>query len=375
MAPRTDRHRTRPIETPAPDADTTCGPRCATSMVARRLASPHRGRIYDCSRFDATRRRRGTPTKAPCRGRGGVRATVAGGASSRASAAPPLRCGPAGDPPPATVDGQLWPEARFRPGTDRHRPPPVPRRSRRCRLPPGRTDRFKWTTWRSPYTRFLSLRTYRGGPPGAGCNVARLRPPTVHHDGARCPRARCTRWPHVPEIAETELGSRSRLLAGPPRCRVRPAGGTGPMVHRAHDAPVRPDRAPRPDIALHHRRRHARSRPRARPAARDAKARTLDFSSKQRRRRRCTVYWGQPPPTTSGPCNVYWGQPPRTGDRPPSETVQRGTIAHPSGGRPRRRVSDPGSGVAHPVFFPAGRLDPTDQCNVAMHRRKQCHVA
>ena len=35
----------------------------------------------------------------------GVRATTAGGASSRAGAAPPLRCGPAGDPPPAAVDG------------------------------------------------------------------------------------------------------------------------------------------------------------------------------------------------------------------------------------------------------------------------------
>lgn len=57
MASRTDRHRTRPIAAPAPDADTTCGPRCATSMGARRLASPHRGRIYDCSRFDATPRR------------------------------------------------------------------------------------------------------------------------------------------------------------------------------------------------------------------------------------------------------------------------------------------------------------------------------
>ena len=202
-------------------------------------------------------------------------------------------------------------------------------------------------------TRLLSLRTSGDGPSGAGCNVARSLPPTVHHDGARCRRARCTRYPHVPEIAETELGSRSRLLAGPPRCRVRPAGGTGPMVHRAHHAPVRPDSAPRPDVALHHRRRHARSRPRARTAARDAKARTLDFSSKQRRRRRCTVDWGQPPLASSGQCNVYWGQPPRRGDRPPSETVQRDTIAHPSGGRPRRRVSDPGSGVAHPVCFPA----------------------
>ena len=129
MAPRTDRHRTRPITAPAPDADTTCGPRCATSMVARRLASPHRGRIYDCSRFDATPRRprqhaaleERHADQGPCGGRGGMRATAAGGASSRASAAPPLRCGRAGDPPPAAVDRQLWPEARFRPGTDRHR--------------------------------------------------------------------------------------------------------------------------------------------------------------------------------------------------------------------------------------------------------------
>ena len=152
MAPRTDRHRTRPITAPAPDADTTCGPRCATSMVARRLASPHRGRIYDCSRFDATPRRprqhaaleERHADQGPCGGRGGMRATAAGGASSRASAAPPLRCGPAGDPPPAAVDRQLWPEARFRPGTDRHRPPSVPRRSRRCRLPPpGSNDQLQ----------------------------------------------------------------------------------------------------------------------------------------------------------------------------------------------------------------------------------------
>ena len=54
-----------------------------------------------------------------CRRACGVRATAAGGASSRATAAPPLRCGPAGDPPPAAVDGQLWPEPHFRPGTDR----------------------------------------------------------------------------------------------------------------------------------------------------------------------------------------------------------------------------------------------------------------
>ena len=141
-------------------------------------------------------------------------------------------------------------------------------------------------------TRFLSVRTSGDGPQGAGCNVARLLPPRVQQDGTRCRRARCTRWPHGPGIAETELGSRSRLLAGPPRCRVRPAGVTGPIVHRAHHAPVRPDGAPRPDIALYHRRQHARSRPRERPAAWDAKARTLDLSLRQRRRRRCTVDWG-----------------------------------------------------------------------------------
>ena len=160
MAPRTDRHRTRPVPAPAPDADSTCGPRCATSMVARRLASPHRGRIYDCSRFDATPRRprehaaleEKHADRRPCRMACGVRATAAGGASSRACAAPPLRCGPAGDPPPAAVDGQLWPEARFRPGTDRHRPPPViPRPSRRG--PVGQYwATFGWSTWRSPYT-------------------------------------------------------------------------------------------------------------------------------------------------------------------------------------------------------------------------------
>ena len=45
----------------------------------------------------------GKPTvtdKQAWRGRG---FTVAGGASSRASAAPTLRFGPSGDPPPATV--------------------------------------------------------------------------------------------------------------------------------------------------------------------------------------------------------------------------------------------------------------------------------
>ena len=154
MAPRADRHRTRPIAAPAPDADSTCGPRvCDFPMVARRLASPHRGRIYDCSRFDATPRRprqhaaleENHADRRPCRKACGVRATAAGGASSRASAAPPLRCGPAGDPRPAAVDGQLWPETHFRPGTDRHRPPPVPRL-------PRSTDRFRWSTWRSPYT-------------------------------------------------------------------------------------------------------------------------------------------------------------------------------------------------------------------------------
>ena len=63
-----------------------------------------------------------------------------------------VNCRVQGDPPPAAVDRQLWPEARFRPGTDRHRPPSAPRRPRGYRLPPGCTDRFRWTTWRSPYT-------------------------------------------------------------------------------------------------------------------------------------------------------------------------------------------------------------------------------
>ena len=179
-------------------------------MVARRLASPPRGRIYDCSRFDATRRRRRARTRFAALRRRGVGKRLAaqtassahgpwrishspgtqhraaqcplrpdrprirrrrpcrltpsnrrvrtrthggvGGAEPRGSPLSRFRCGPSGDPPPATVDGQLWPEARFRPGTDRHRPPPVPRRpSRRGWLPNG-TNRFRWTTWRSAYT-------------------------------------------------------------------------------------------------------------------------------------------------------------------------------------------------------------------------------
>jgi len=41
MALRSDRHRNRPIAAPAPDADTTIGPRCATIHDGREAYPLH----------------------------------------------------------------------------------------------------------------------------------------------------------------------------------------------------------------------------------------------------------------------------------------------------------------------------------------------
>ena len=160
----------RPASRPPTSSSTRSSPaprhRPESGSARRRPGRPSAGRASSRPRPSSSARRR--------------RATAPQRQHAAAALAVQLELGVGNRPPPGAIEPN-----RTLPCAPPHRPAAgrVARASR-VRMTAG----AKETT-----TRFLSLRTSGGGPQRAGCNVARSRPPTVHHDGARCRRARCTR--------------------------------------------------------------------------------------------------------------------------------------------------------------------------------------